>query len=424
MRGRWLAGWAIASVVLACSPAPSPTPSTSPPVVPPDVVPWPDLVWTTADGVASDDPGDGEQAVAVTVGPKGLVAVGYRDQGDTRDGLAWFSADARTWTRVGAKGTFAGVEMLDVTPGPGGFVALGMATTGVGARPHAVFFRSTDGKAWQRLPDVEGADDTYPSFLTGGQQGVVAVGTDDAGKTVIWRSTDGRTFDRDTFKDATAAELIDPHASPEGYVALGSENAPPVLLRSSDGRSWTDAQIDAAPQAVATRLVPISRGYVVQGLWDPGCDDTAVDCEQRSIGWWSADGKAWTRLPDQETPIGNGASIVVPAGDHGVIAIDGASAWASPNGWGWQPLPEPSDGSMVVFDAVVAGDTIVAVGALSAEDGSGRSAILVASPPGMTPDIGAGGDTSPAPGPSGAGPSGATPSDGAPSDGAPTVGIG
>ena len=99
--------------------------------------------------------------------------------------------------------------------------------------------------------------------------------------------------------------------------------------------TWTYAPIDAAPQAVATRLVPIERGYVVQGVWDPGCDATAADCAQRSIGWWSADGKAWTRLPDQDTPIGNGASIVVPAGDHGVIAIDGASAWASPNGWGW-----------------------------------------------------------------------------------------
>jgi hypothetical protein len=103
------------------------------------------------------------------------------------------------------------------------------------------------------------------------------------------------------------------------------------------------------------------------------------------------------RLPDKDTPIGNGASIVVPAGDHGVIAIDGASAWASPNGWGWQPLPEPSDGSMVVFDAVVAGDTIVAVGAVSAEDGRGRSAILVAAPPDMTPDVGSSGPGSASP---------------------------
>jgi hypothetical protein len=60
---------------------------------------------------------------------------------------------------------------------------------------------------------------------------------------------------------------------------------------------------------------------------------------------------------------------------------------------------------MVVFDAVVRGDTIVAVGALSAEDGTGRSAILVAAPPDMTPDIGAAGSGSvPPPGPSDAAP--------------------
>lgn len=405
MRGRWLACWAIASVVLGCSPAPPPTPSSAPPAIPADIVPWPDIVWTTADGVASADPGDGEQAVAVTVGPQGFVAVGYRDEGDTRNGLAWFSADGKDWERVGAKGTFDAVEMLDVTAGPGGFVALGMGTAGVGDRPHAVFFRSTDGRTWQRVPDVPRAEDTYPSSLMGGQQGVVAMGIDDAGKTVVWHSADGRTFARGSLKDPMLGELTDPHASPEGYVALGSENAPPVLLHSDDAMTWTYAPIDAAPQAVATRLVPIERGYVVQGVWDPGCDATAVDCAQRSIGWWSADGKAWTRLPDQDTPIGNGASIIVPAGDHGIIAIDGASAWASPNGWGWQPLPEPSDGSMVVFDAVVKGDTIVAVGALSAEDGTGHSAILVAAPPDMTPDVGAAGSgTLPASGPSDAAP--------------------
>ena len=159
MRGRWLACWAIASVVLACSPAPPPTPSSAPPAIPADIVPWPDLVWTTADGVASADPGDGEQAVAVTVGPRGFVAVGYRDEGDTRDGLAWFSADGKDWARVGAEGTFDAVEMLDVTASPGGFVALGMGTAGVGDRPHAVFFRSTDGRTWQRVPDVPRAEE-------------------------------------------------------------------------------------------------------------------------------------------------------------------------------------------------------------------------------------------------------------------------
>jgi hypothetical protein len=410
MRGRWLACWAIASVVLACSPAPPPTPSSAPPAVPANIIPWPDIVWTTADGVASADPGDGEQAVAVTVGPQGFVAVGYRDEGDTRDGLGWFSADGNSWTRVGAKGVFDGVEMLDVTAGPQGFVALGMGTDAVGDRPHAVFFRSPDGRTWQRIAGVGGADDTYPTSLTGDANGIVAMGIDDAGETVVWHSSDGRTFDRGTLKDPALGELTDPHALLGGYVALGSENAPPVLLQSDDALTWTHTPIDPASQAVATRVVPIDGGYVVQGMWDPGCDQAATDCQQRSIGWWSADGKGWTRLPDQDTPIGNGASIVVPAGDHGIVAIDGASAWASPNGWGWQPLPEPSDGSMVVFDAVVRGDTIVAVGALSAEDGTGRSAILVATPPDMTPDVGAGG-------------SGAAPSPG-PSQPVPTAGVG
>ena len=34
----------------------APTPSTSPPPVPADVAPWPDIVWSTADGVSSADP--------------------------------------------------------------------------------------------------------------------------------------------------------------------------------------------------------------------------------------------------------------------------------------------------------------------------------------------------------------------------------
>ncbi|HET8785692.1 MAG TPA: hypothetical protein VFM38_08665, partial [Candidatus Limnocylindrales bacterium] len=165
MRRRWLASWAIASVVLACAPAPSPTPPSPSPIVSTDVVPWPDIVWTAADGIASVDPGDGEQAVAVTVGPEGFAAVGYRSRAGGSDGLAWFSKDGSTWVPVSRDGTFAGVEMLDVSPAPDGFIALGMETNDVGERPHAVFFGSEDGRTWARLPDVDGADETFPSSL-------------------------------------------------------------------------------------------------------------------------------------------------------------------------------------------------------------------------------------------------------------------
>jgi hypothetical protein len=331
------------------------------------------------DGISSPDPGLGEQAVAVTVGPTGFVAVGYRETAESRVGLVWWSEDGSTWSAAGPAGTFDDVEMLDVTAAPGGYVALALGTLGAAVeRPHPVFFGSTDGRVWDRLVDVPGSEGAYPVAVTGGANGVVAVGTDAAGTTVVWRSADGRTFDHVVIDDPTISALTDPQAMGEAYVALGSEDRPPVLLRSADARVWTDSPIDPAPDAIASRLAAGTWGYVVQGLLNPPCDLTDPACVQQPVGWGSGDGRTWARLPDQDTPIGNGASIVVDAGSHGVVAIDGASAWASPNGWGWQPLPEPGDGSMAVFDAVVSGDVIVAVGAIAAEDGTGRSAIVVA----------------------------------------------
>jgi hypothetical protein len=369
----------IASLVLGCAPAPSPSPSPSPSAVPVDVVPWPDIVWSAVESVASGDPGLGEQAVAVTAGATGFVAVGYREGEDARVGLVWSSADGSSWSAAGPAGTFDDVEMLDVTSAPGGFVALGVGALGAAAeRPHPVFFASPDGETWERLADVPGSDGAYPMAITGGAKGVVAVGSDADGRTVVWRSADGQVFDHVVIDDPSIPALTDPQAMGDAYVALGSEDRPPVLLRSGDARVWTDSPIDPAPDAIASRLAAGEWGYVVQGLLNPPCDLTDPTCVQQPVGWGSEDGRTWARLPDQDTPIGNGASIVVDAGEHGVVAIDGASAWASPNGWGWLPLPEPGDGSMAVFDAVVAGDVIVAVGAIAAEDGTGRSAIVVA----------------------------------------------
>jgi hypothetical protein len=127
----------------------------------------------------------------------------------------------------------------------------------------------------------------------------------------------------------------------------------------------------------ADRIVPGRWGFVVQGLSAGGCTHDP-DCGGQAVGWWSKDGTTWGRLPTDGSPISNGGSIVIPAGDHGFVAIDGASAWSSLDGWSWRPLPEPGDGSMAVSDAVVSGDVIVAVGATFGEDGISRGAIVVA----------------------------------------------
>ena len=152
------------------------------------------------------------------------------------------------------------------------------------------------------------------------------------------------------------------------------------MLRSTDAKTWSATPIDTAGDAFATRLVPGDWGWVVQGAWAPTCAANA-SCPASAIAWWSQDGATWGRLPSDGSPAASGGSIVVAAGTHGLLAIDGASAWSSPDGWAWRPLPEPGDGSMLVTDAVVVGDVIVAVGAVYGEDGISQGAIALASPP-------------------------------------------
>ena len=378
-----VAGLLWASVVLGCSPAPSPTPPLTPPPVPADVVAWPDIVWSPADGVDADDPGEGEQVVAVASGPDGFVAVGYRDEGGDRDGLAWHSPDGEAWTRVGRAGVFGHVDLIDVAPAPAGFVAVGVGTLGAAAdRPHVVFFTSPDGRSWQRLGDVPGSADTYPGSLVGGAHEVFAVAGHAGGDSKAWRSRDGRSFEEVFLQLPPGADLVAPEAVDDGYIGLASSEASPTLLRSSDGRTWTETPIDGATDVTANRVIAGRWGIVVQGVWAEGCTVMA-SCAGQGLAWWSGDGTGWGRLPGGEgSPVSSGASIIIAGGDHGLLALDGGSAWASPNGWAWRPLPEPGDGAMVVTDAVVAGDMIVAVGAVYGDDGTSHAAIVVAKPTG------------------------------------------
>jgi hypothetical protein len=372
--------WLIASVVLGCSPAPSPSPPVTAPPVPADVVAWPDISWFPVEMADEAGPGDGEQIAAVTSGAEGFVAVGYRDAGGVSDGLIWHSTDGETWEEAGPADELGHVELVDVAPAPDGYVAMGVGSLGAAnERPHVVFFRSMDGRSWMRLGDLPGSADTYPGSVTGGAGGVLAAGSDADGGTALWRSIDGRTFERVNVDVTQGTDVTDPRAIAGGYLALGSSIEAPKLLRSADGIAWRATPIDASDEVLAVRVVPGDWGIVVQGLWAGECSPNAA-CASQAVAWWSGDGSAWARLPVDGSPVASGASVIVPAGRHGLVAVDGASAWASPDGWAWRPLPEPGDGSMAVSDAVVDGDSIVAVGTVAGEDGISHGAIVVGRP--------------------------------------------
>jgi hypothetical protein len=377
MRGRSLRVGTVllVSALLGCAPGSSPSAAVTQPPVPADFVPWPDIVWHVADLPRPPLAPASERVVAVTATPDSFVAVGYREINGVRDATIWHSSDGEAWEAIDDQ-LPAGVELLDVSPAPGGLVALGTMSDFNGP-PEAVVIPSTDVRIWAHLAPLPDAVETFPTSLAGDETGVIVAGDDKDGKAVLWRSLDGRSFERLALDGVARESVQSPRALNDGFAALGPARPPPILMRSTDGASWTATAIDQANDVAGTRLEVGRWGWVVQGIWAPDCTPFG-SCPGQSIAWWSGDGADWTRLPGEGSPTSNGGVIVVPAGVHGMLAISGADAWSSPDGWAWRPLPEPGDGSFSIDDAVVREDVIVAVGSENAEDGSSVGRILVA----------------------------------------------
>jgi hypothetical protein len=366
-----VSGLAAVMAVGACGSEP-PAPVTPPPE-PAEVVPWPDVVWAEADLPEPPDDEVTEHMAAVAADASGFVAVGFQEAGGRRDGVVWSSTDARSWKVVGVRAAFAAVDLVDVATGVGGFVVLG---TTEGGSPTTVAYQSEDGERWERTALPEAAN-TYASSVAGGPGGYVVSGNSADGGPATWVSRDGRTWERvaRAAMGDGAWGVIDPQAAPDGWIALGSNVQPPALLRSTDGIGWTATSIQATTDAFAYRLVAGRWGYIAQG--GQGSCGPLASCGSTAVSWWSADGDAWTRLEPQGA-LESGGSVLIDAGDHGFVGLDGASAWSSATGWTWTPLPEPGDGSAIVNAAVVRGDVIVAVGEVYTEDGRNVGRILVA----------------------------------------------
>jgi hypothetical protein len=128
-------------------------------------------VWIAADREAAfSQPGlFTEQAAA---GPGGYVIVGYQAAGGRTITAAWWSAGLTGWQRAGGAVGASG-QMLGVTAGPRGFVAVGAD----GAAPAA--WTSTGGSAWtqQNVPLPVGATRAVLQHVASSGRTVVAVGT-------------------------------------------------------------------------------------------------------------------------------------------------------------------------------------------------------------------------------------------------------
>jgi hypothetical protein len=335
--------------------------------------------WTIACGT----PIAGAYVTDVAVGRRLVAPTRFRppDADQTLAGV-WVSDDGRTWTvaelpvapssEIPEFPVAAAVRGRDVVVG-------GM----VGASEGALAWHSTDALAWDR---VDVADTGGVNDVAVGPDGFVMVGVVDRyssnyGRPAIWRSSDGRAWQRvgPAIDDELYGSLDQVEATTRGFVATGmvapsseipdvwGEDYGPSELRyagtpwvSTDGRTWSRVA-DGAPfgWAVIRGLVPVGPRIYAFGI--------AREPELVSAAWSSDDGSTWRRLVGgPPAASGEPAFTALPSGrivEVGHVSQGPARVWVSDDEATWNATdPATIPGSDSIHGLAVSGDLLVAVG--------------------------------------------------------------
>jgi hypothetical protein len=232
-------------------------------------------VWTAADDEAAfSEPGLVTEQAAAAAG--GYVIVGYQAVAGRTVAAAWWSAGLTSWQRAGdavagaLDGPGASRQMLAVTAGPRGFVAVGAAGNAAAA------WTSPNGQAWtkQNVPLPSGATRAVLSRVASNGRTVVAVGT---------------------------------------ALTTAGQQVPFAASSADGGRTWTDSALPVpAGRAFVTALTGTGTGgeFVATGTFG------ATAGHQDVVVWTSpagAGGSSWKAV----TPTGQGLT------GRGIQAITG-----------------------------------------------------------------------------------------------------
>jgi len=229
--------------------------------------------WQAADGEAAFR-GPGLFTEQAAAGPGGYVIVGYQVSAGRPIAAAWWSAGLTGWRRAGdaSPGALDGAaaQMLAVTAGPRGFVAVGWD----GDQPSAWISSKPNGQAWtqESVPLPIGVRSAALQHVASDGRAVVAIGT------VL----------------TTSGQLL------------------PFAASSSDGgTTWTDTALPVpSGQAFVTALTASGDGFTATGTFG------RTQGHQDVVVWTSANGAAWQAF----MPAGRGLS------GPGIQAITGLTA--------------------------------------------------------------------------------------------------
>lgn len=372
---------AVAAMAGGCGDPRPPNPVTAGPAGGPDGPGWPTLRWQATElpleaGVLA------RRFVAAASSGAGVVAIGYEDRGEIRDGIVWHAADGATFAPVADPALFGAVELVDVAAVDGTFVALGTAPADPpgGVESRIAAFVSADGRSWSRVADDPAFEAAYATSLGAGPGGFVAAGFEAAGGGILLRSADGVAWSRVPLADLglSGATWQSVAGGPAGWLAAGRWDARGVAFASPDGGGWTGAALPALRRADGYRAdaitaVPGEAASIVRGSEVSPCGILGLGeaCAAETAAWWSDGSGDWAPINMDASPIGLPGVGLASAGERGFVAVGGDGAWWSPDGIGWDALDAPDRADVAVNDVVVAGDRIVAAGEVF--DSQGRS---------------------------------------------------
>ncbi len=322
--------------------------------------------WESVDGGPGGtfDATGGESVRRVAAVGSGFVAVGSVDVDNNQDGVAWYSSDGRSWSRVEASslGGPGRQELQSVTWTGKAVVAGGYRTDGNGQGQPFVW-RSADGKVWSKpsppLPLYDdsrsAAADYGVTSLSYGGGGITAVGGNDWRPHLWWSADGGQSWRRlpnpvyDTLF-ADGVSLVDSAVAGKVRVALGSE--PNALFLNQAGR-WQDASGKAFPnggaQPFATAAVTGKQGTVVAGGRHTAPQGATRETYAGQI-WVEADG-GWQAVDSKQLAEGRITDLVATKSGYVAVGVEdfGLAArrqyvgdklpdglvWTSPDGRKW-----------------------------------------------------------------------------------------
>ena len=304
-----------------------------------------------ADDVALQDPPPGGVLHAVAARGEVTVAVGRTEEG----GGIWrpfiaSSMDGRRWTPARIGGASMAGDIVAVTAGGPGWVAVGSMPTDDRGGSAGAIWSSADGRTWSQA-SLQPVAFVHSIAVVGGE--LWAIGSPPDGTNSLGVSTDGLTWAwRDPgFGDSANVSVA--RAGDEwiaaGAIPLGGDQLIPTVWRSRNGIAW-ECTLLPTPAGLgygsATQIVPGATTTLIAGHVSSGCGPFA-SCAAFAASWVATDSGTWDRVDGG--PVGSWP--VVPADDGTFLTVNGDGVWHARDGRAWERVaPRPDSGGS---DAIV-----------------------------------------------------------------------